>query len=100
MTTAISHPREAFPIAPEAGRIPHSTEQPADSSTRPWILKWARVPDAQQATIVPETVWDDDLQVSRTLDGELIAVMANTHSPTIPDGNTQNPPPLDEGTKD
>ncbi|MFD8965504.1 putative ATP-grasp-modified RiPP [Streptomyces sp. NPDC059568] len=100
MTTAISHPREAFPITPEAGRTPHSSEEPTGAGTRPWILQYVRVPDSQQATIVPETVYDEDRQMSFTLGGDLVTCMANTHSPTVPDGNMKNPPPLDEGTKD
>ncbi|MEV4974471.1 putative ATP-grasp-modified RiPP [Streptomyces scopuliridis] len=98
--TTVAHPREAFPMAPEAGRLPASADPPTSPATRPWILQFARVPDSQQATVVPAAVYDDDQQVSLTLDGELIAVMANTHSPTVPDGSTANPPPLDEGTKD
>ncbi|MCX4550212.1 putative ATP-grasp-modified RiPP [Streptomyces sp. NBC_01267] len=69
-------------------------------SSRPWILRFVRVPDAQQATVVPETAYDDELQMSLTTDGNPVTVMANTHSPTIPDGSTTNPPPLDEGAKD
>ncbi|MFE9886137.1 putative ATP-grasp-modified RiPP [Streptomyces scopuliridis] len=98
--TTVAHPREAFPMAPEAGRFPTSADLPTSPVTRPWILRFVRVPDSQQATVVPASVYDDDQQVSLTLDGNLIAVMANTHSPTVPDGNIKNPPALDEGTKD
>ncbi|MFJ8793912.1 hypothetical protein [Streptomyces sp. NPDC102462] len=32
--------------------------------------------------------------------GGLLTCMANTHTPTVPDGSMTNPPPLDEGPKD
>ena len=92
--------REAFPLAPEGGRIPHSTEPPTGPSSRPWVLRFARVPDAEQATVLPPAVYDEDLQVSvGPYDGDPL-YMGQTHSPTVPDGNMKNPPPLDEGTKD
>ncbi|MFI1293901.1 putative ATP-grasp-modified RiPP [Streptomyces sp. NPDC020792] len=91
--------REAFPLAPEGGRIPHSTETPTGPDTRPWALRFARVPDATQTTVLPPAVYDPAVQMSVGLyDGPLPYMQ--THSPTIPDGNVKNPPPLDEGTKD
>ncbi|UFR06101.1 hypothetical protein KBP30_35170 [Streptomyces sp. Go40/10] len=91
--------REAFPLAPENGRIPHSMEPPTGAETRPWILRFARVPDASQATVLPAAVYDEQLQMSVGLyDGPLPYMQ--THTPTIPDGNVKNPPPLDEGAKD
>ncbi|MEU0844814.1 putative ATP-grasp-modified RiPP [Streptomyces sp. NPDC005962] len=99
MTTA-AHPREAFPIAPEGGRVPHSSEAPTGPTTRPWILRYVRVPDSQKATVVPATVYDETLQMSLALDGVLVTCMANTHNATVPDGSSTNPPPLDEGAKD
>ncbi|QKW08026.1 putative ATP-grasp-modified RiPP [Streptomyces sp. NA04227] len=95
----LAHPREAFPLAPEGGRIPHSSEPPSAPETRPWALRFARTPDATQATVKPAALYDEDLQMSVGLyDGPL--PFMQTHSPTIPDGSITNPPPLDEGTKD
>ncbi|MET9086186.1 putative ATP-grasp-modified RiPP [Streptomyces sp. NPDC004237] len=92
--------REAFPLAPEGGRIPHSTEPPTEPGSRPWVLRFARVPDAQQAHVLPSAVYDEDLQVSvGPYDGDPL-YMGQTHNPTVPDGNMKNPPPLDEGAKD
>lgn len=91
--------REAFPLAPEGGRIPHSTEPPTGPESRPWILRFARTPDASQAVVLPLAVYDEELQMSVGLyDGPLPYMQ--THTPTVPDGNVNNPPPLDEGTKD
>ncbi|MFI5973488.1 putative ATP-grasp-modified RiPP [Streptomyces sp. NPDC051452] len=91
--------REAFPLAPEGGRIPHSTEPASNTSSRPWALRFARTPDASQATVLPLAVYDEELQMSVGLyDGPLPYMQ--THTPTVPDGNVQNPPPLDEGAKD
>ncbi|MFJ4551113.1 putative ATP-grasp-modified RiPP [Streptomyces sp. NPDC088817] len=91
--------REAFPLAPEGGRIPHSTEPPSGPDSRPWALRFARVPDATQATVLPPAVYDPAVQMSVGLyDGPLPYMQ--THTPTVPDGNVKNPPPLDEGTKD
>ncbi|MGW8988648.1 putative ATP-grasp-modified RiPP [Streptomyces zhihengii] len=97
MTTTLAHPREAFPLAPEGGRIPRSSEQP--STTRPWILRFAQRPDATQATVMPAALYDAVQQVSIGVDTDLLPFM-QTHTPTIPDGSTTNPPPLDEGPKD
>ncbi|MFI1014389.1 hypothetical protein [Streptomyces sp. NPDC020965] len=58
------------------------------------------MPDVHQATVVPESVYDDDQQCSLTLEGTLASCMAGTHKATIPDGSIKNPPPLDEGPKD
>ncbi|MFI2199909.1 hypothetical protein ACH47Z_03800 [Streptomyces sp. NPDC020192] len=91
--------REAFPLAPEGGRIPRSTEPPTGPDSRPWILRFARVPDASQATVLPLAVYDEESQVSVGLYDGPLPYMA-THTPTVPDGNVKNPPPLDEGTKD
>ncbi|MBL1095161.1 hypothetical protein [Streptomyces coffeae] len=97
--TTIVHPREAFPLAPEGGRIPHSSEAATGPSSRPWVLRFARIPDAAQATVMPPAVYDNELQMSRGLyDGPLPYMQ--THNPTVPDGNVNNPPPLDEGAKD
>ncbi|NBE50744.1 hypothetical protein [Streptomyces boluensis] len=99
MSTAIVHPREVFPLAPEGGRITYSSAPPSAPDSRPWILRFARVPDAAHATVKPPAVYDNELQMSRGLyDGPLPYMQ--THSPTIPDGNPGNPPPLDEGAKD
>ncbi|MGW0993552.1 putative ATP-grasp-modified RiPP [Streptomyces sp. NPDC002523] len=91
--------REAFPLAPEGGRIPHSTEPPTGPESRPWILRFARTPDASQAVVLPLAVYDEELQMSVGLYEGPLPYM-QTHTPTIPDGSTTNPPPLDEGTKD
>ncbi|MEV7289659.1 putative ATP-grasp-modified RiPP [Streptomyces sp. NPDC093252] len=91
--------REVFPLAPEGGRIPHSSEPPTGPVTRPWALRFARTPDATQAVVVPAAVYDDELQMSVSLYGGPLPCMA-TEEPTVPDGNVKNPPPLDEGPKD
>ncbi|MGW1000498.1 putative ATP-grasp-modified RiPP [Streptomyces sp. NPDC002520] len=91
--------REAFPLAPEGGRIPHSTEPPTGPESRPWILRFVRTPDASQAVVLPLAVYDEELQMSVGLYEGPLPYM-QTHTPTIPDGSTTNPPPLDEGTKD
>lgn len=97
MTTTLES--EAFPLAPPGGRTPHSTEPPSDQATRPWALRFARVPNSTGAARVPAHVYDHR-QVNISDDGGLLTCMANTHSPTVPDGSTTNPPPLDEGPKD
>ncbi|EXU63207.1 hypothetical protein Z951_37110 [Streptomyces sp. PRh5] len=99
MTTATADVREAFPLAPEGGRIPYSSAPPSGPDTRPWILRFARIRDATQAIVKPPAVYDNELQMSRGLyDGPLPYMQ--THNPTVPDGNVKNPPPLDEGAKD
>ncbi|HLL37421.1 MAG TPA: putative ATP-grasp-modified RiPP [Streptomyces sp.] len=98
MTTVVDM-RESFPLAPEGGRVPHSTERPTGPATRPWILRFARTPDRQQAVVLPAAVYDDELQLSVGLYGGPLPYM-QTHNPTVPDGDVKNPPPLDEGSKD
>ncbi|MEU9400524.1 putative ATP-grasp-modified RiPP [Streptomyces sp. NPDC048242] len=98
MTTALD--REAFPLAPPGGRIPHSEEAPSGPQTRPWALRFARVPDSTNAIRLPQHHYDRDRQVNLSYDGGLLTCMANTHNATVPDGNIKNPPPLDEGAKD
>ncbi|WP_331720395.1 putative ATP-grasp-modified RiPP [Streptomyces sp. NBC_00209] len=98
MTTA--EQREAFPLNPPGGRIPYSAETPSGPLTRPWVLRFARVPEATGAVRVPAHFYDHGRQVNLSYDGGLLTCMANTHSPTVPDGSTINPPPLDEGPKD
>ncbi|KIF71873.1 hypothetical protein HY68_01745 [Streptomyces sp. AcH 505] len=98
--STVAHPRESFPVGPEGGHFPATAETATGPTSRPWILRFARVPDSEQASVVPETVYDETLQMSLTLDGDFVTCMAKTHSPTVPDGNVKNPPPLDEGTKD
>ncbi|WP_240106408.1 putative ATP-grasp-modified RiPP [Streptomyces sp. MUM 203J] len=97
-TTALS--REAFPMAQAGGRVPQSFEVPSGPDTRPWALRFARTPDSTGAVKVPASFYDEDRQVNVSYDGGLLTCMANTHSPTVPDGSTSNPPPLDEGPKD
>ncbi|MFJ4685480.1 hypothetical protein [Streptomyces sp. NPDC088789] len=97
--TTVTDLREVFPLAPEGGRIPHSSEPPTGPATRPWILRFARTPDSTNATGAPPTIYDDDLQRSVTLFDGPLPYMA-TQSPTVPDGNVKNPPKLDEGAKD
>lgn len=96
---SVAHPRESFPLASVDGRVPNSDEAPSASTARPWILRFARTPDAQQATVVPATVYDEGEQVNLALYGGPLP-FAQTESPTIPDGDPDNPPPLDEGAKD
>jgi putative ATP-grasp target RiPP len=98
--TTAAHPREAFPLAPEGGRVPHSTEAPGPADTRPYVLRFARIPDSVSALPVPARVYDQGRQVNVSDDGGLLTCMGNTHTPTVPDGSTANPPPLDEGPKD
>jgi putative ATP-grasp target RiPP len=95
----VTHPREAFPLLPEGGRVPDSNERPTGSSTRPWILRFARVPDSTQAIVKPPTIYDEESQMSVGLYDGPLPYMA-THTPSVPDGNVKNPPPLDEGPKD
>lgn len=95
----IADPREAFPLAPAGGRVPRSSEEPSDVSTRPWILRFAVLPDAQQAISRPAAVYDAGLQISLGVDTDQLPYLA-THTPTVPDGSTASPPPLDEGPKD
>ncbi len=99
MTTAVQL-REAFPLTPPGARIPHSTDKPSGAATRPWGLRFARTPDSTGAVTVPPAFYDTQLQVNISSDGGLLTCMANTHTPTIPDGSITNPPPLDEGPKD
>ncbi|WP_031511175.1 hypothetical protein [Streptomyces megasporus] len=94
MTTDL---RDAFPLVSE--RIPISSSTPSGPETRPWILQFARTPDAHQAQPIPEAVYDDEQQVSVGLYGGELPCMG-THFPTIPDGSADAPPPLDEGPKD
>jgi len=98
VTTALN--REAFPLTPSEGRTPYSSEAPSGPQTRPWALRFARVPDSTGATVIPTHAYDHARQVNLSYDGGLLTCMANTHSPTVPDGSTTNPPPLDEGAKD
>lgn len=79
---------------------PNSAEAPSGPQTRPWVLRFARVPDSSGAARVPAHMYDHDRQVNLSYDGGLLTCMANTHSPTVPDGSMTNPPPLDEGAKD
>ncbi|MFE5753796.1 putative ATP-grasp-modified RiPP [Streptomyces massasporeus] len=98
MTTALE--REAFPLTLPGGRTPFSAEAPSSPQTRPWALRFARTPDSTGAPRIPAHAYDQDRQVNISHDGGLLTCMANTHSPTVPDGSTTNPPPLDEGPKD
>ncbi|MFD4974848.1 putative ATP-grasp-modified RiPP [Streptomyces sp. NPDC058424] len=98
MTTALD--REAFPLTPAGERAPYSSEAPSGPQTRPWALRFARIPDSTGAACIPAHAYDHGRQLSVSDDGGLLTCMANTHSPTIPDGSTDNPPPLDEGPKD
>ncbi|SED83545.1 putative ATP-grasp target RiPP [Streptomyces misionensis] len=98
MTTALD--REAFPLTPPGGRTPYSGEVPSGPDTRPWVLRGARTPDSTAAIRVPAHEYDEARQVSISFDGGRLTCMANTHTPTVPDGSVSNPPPLDEGPKD
>ncbi|MGP2438857.1 putative ATP-grasp-modified RiPP [Streptomyces sp. JW3] len=95
----IADVREAFPLTPEGGRAPHSAESPTTASSRPWALRFARIPDSTGAIVKPPTLYDEELQMSVGLYDGPLPYLA-THSPTVPDGNVKNPPPLDEGAKD
>lgn len=98
--TTIPLAREGFPLVAPGGLTPYSEEPPSAPTTRPWALRFARVPDSHSAVRVPEHAYDRDQQVNVSFDGGLLTCMANTHSPTVPDGSTTNPPPIDEGAKD
>ncbi|MEU3186918.1 putative ATP-grasp-modified RiPP [Streptomyces sp. NPDC006923] len=95
----VALPREAFPLTPEDGRLRHSGEPPTGPATRPWALRFAGAPDATQATVLPDTIYDEAAQMSVGLYEGPLPFM-ETHTPTVPDGNVVNPPPLDEGAKD
>jgi len=92
--------REAFPLTPPSGRIPISAELPSGPDSRPWAMRGARVPDSTGAVAVPPSAYDAARQISIANDGGALTCMANTHTPTVPDGSATNPPPLDEGPKD
>lgn len=94
------HAREAFPLMPLGGRAPFSSEEPSAPQIRPWALRHARVPDSTGAARVPAHAYDPEHQTNLTAGGGLLTCMANTSTPTVPDGDTENPPPLDEGPKD
>ncbi|MEU5225319.1 putative ATP-grasp-modified RiPP [Streptomyces toyocaensis] len=98
MTTAPD--REAFPLTPPAGRTPYSAEAPSAPATRPWALRFARTPNSTGAARIPAHTYDHRRQINISESGILLTCMANTHTPTVPDGSTSNPPPLDEGPKD
>ncbi|MFC1405718.1 MULTISPECIES: putative ATP-grasp-modified RiPP [Streptacidiphilus] len=100
MTTPIGPSHQAFPLTPPGGRYLHSNETPSGPDVRPWALRFATVPDSTGAVAVPACVYDQTQQVSLASDGGLLTCMANTHTPTVPDGDPDNPPPLDEGPKD
>ncbi|MFG2722934.1 putative ATP-grasp-modified RiPP [Streptomyces sp. NPDC048416] len=95
----IAHPHAAFPLAPEGGRIPQSTEQPSGSASRPWILRYATLPDSTQVTPLPEALYDEEQQISVGVDTDVLPYM-QTNNATVPDGSPSNPPPIDEGAKD
>ncbi|MGW3166997.1 putative ATP-grasp-modified RiPP [Streptomyces sp. NPDC001142] len=95
----IADPREVFPLTAEGARALHSSEPPSTAATRPWVLRFARTPDATQAIVKPPAVYDNELQMSVGLYEGPLPFM-QTHTPTIPDGSVDNPPPLDEGPKD
>ncbi|MEV6744161.1 putative ATP-grasp-modified RiPP [Streptomyces sp. NPDC051080] len=99
MITAIADPREVFPLAPRDAYALHGSERPSSATTRPWILRFARTPDATQAIVRPSAVYDNELQMSVGLYEGPLPYM-QTHTPTVPDGSMTNPPPLDEGPKD
>ncbi|MFF4454971.1 putative ATP-grasp-modified RiPP [Streptomyces goshikiensis] len=97
--TQLIRPTEAFPLAPEGGRLPHSSEPPSGPITRPWVLRFAKAPDATRAMRLPASIYDEERQLSIGVDTDLLPYM-QTHTPTVPDGSITNPPPLDEGPKD
>lgn len=98
--TTVAHPREAFPLVPEGGRLINSSEPPTHFTTRPWLLRFAVAPDPTTATVKPSAIYDEQAQMSVGLYDGPLPYMGNTHSPTVPDGSAENPPPLDEGPKD
>ncbi|MER6789864.1 putative ATP-grasp-modified RiPP [Streptomyces sp. NPDC000658] len=97
-TNTLERAREAFPLS--AGKLALSAEVPSGPDTRPWALRFARTPDSTGAVRIPASFYDKNRQVNVSYDGGLLTCMANTHTPTVPDGSTSNPPPLDEGAKD
>ncbi|MFC0599900.1 hypothetical protein [Streptomyces palmae] len=99
MLAALAHPLEGFPLTAEGGSLPYSSEAPTGPNTRPWILRHVQRPDATQAIVKPAAVYDEQAQMSISIYDGPLPYMA-THSPTVPDGNVKNPPPLDEGAKD
>ncbi|MFE6666661.1 putative ATP-grasp-modified RiPP [Streptomyces sp. NPDC057697] len=99
MITTIADPRDAFPLASELPRVLRGSELPSSVNTRPWVLRFARTPDATKAIVMPSAVYDNELQMSVGLHEGPLPYM-QTHTPTVPDGSMTNPPPLDEGPKD
>ncbi|GAA2419994.1 hypothetical protein GCM10010433_19530 [Streptomyces pulveraceus] len=99
MITAIADPREVFPLASKLPRALHGSGLPSSADTRPWVLRFARTPDATQAIVKPPAVYDNESQMSVGLHEGPLPFM-QTHVPTVPDGSMTNPPPLDEGPKD
>ncbi|MFF9346817.1 putative ATP-grasp-modified RiPP [Streptomyces sp. NPDC014734] len=75
------------------------SESPSGAAIRPWVLRFARVPDATRAVVRPVAVYDNESQMSVGLYGGPLPFM-QTQTPTVPDGSTSNPPRLDEGPKD
>lgn len=93
----MSNMQDAFPLVSTAGQVIDCAEEP--SNVRPWIMQFAVPVNCGSAVQVPAARYDDQLQVSVGLFGGEMPCMG-THSPTIPDGDSSNPPPLDEGPKD
>jgi hypothetical protein len=91
---------ESFAMIPQEGPIPRGNAS-STRANRPWILRFARVPDRchEQTTQIPDTVYDYERQISVALYGDVLPYMA-TNKPTVQDGSVTNPPKLDEGAKD
>lgn len=87
---------DGFPLMRKGGAI-LAVEAP--SQQRPWIMQFAVPVDSSAAVQIPAARYDEERQVSVCLFGGEMPCMG-TENPTIPDGDSGNPPPLDEGPKD
>lgn len=99
--SALASATEVFPLAPGPDRVQRSSEPLSGPDTRPWVLRFARTPDATRAVPLPAALYDERRQISIGIgiDTDPLPYM-QTHTPTVPDGSHTNPPPLDEGPKD
>lgn len=88
-----------FPLGPAGPRHPEGDQAPSTNGSRPWGLKFAAAPMPGNATWMPQMVYDPIRQINLDLFGGDLPYLG-THKQTVPDGNVDSPPPLDEGEKD
>lgn len=88
-----------FPLGPEGPRHPGGDQPPSATGTRPWGMRFAAAPMSGNLTPNPQMAYDPQQQINfALLGGE--PVYRGTNQSTVPDGNVDSPPPLDEGEKD